>query len=123
MSRRIVFVLLALVAFSALSGCQDSRARVIFDNQSECGVIAVQLINSQTNEIASDRIAPGEKREFEVKPDVYYRYTVDFTAAGTTPDNYRCTSVEEGQVRVPAGTSQTFVLQSEKQTPQPTGTP
>lgn len=104
-------------------GCRDSRARVIVDNQSECGAIVVRLTNTRTDEVISERVSNGEKREFVVEPNVFYHYFIDFSTAGITPDGYRCTALEEGRVRVPEGSSQTFTLQSQRQTPMPTPTP
>jgi hypothetical protein len=103
-----------------LTGCRDSRARVIIDNQSECGAIQVRLSNTTSSEVLETKVASGATYEFVVQPDVYYEYIIDFTAAGATKDDYRCTSLEQGKVRVPAGTAQTFTLRSEKQTAVPT---
>jgi hypothetical protein len=118
---RPVRYLLLLVVFGALiAGCaRDNRARVIFDNQSACGTITVRLTDTATDDIKRVDVAVGQRVEVEVQPDVFYEYLVDFTSAGRTAGNYRCTAVKTGKVRVPAGTSQTFVLAAETPVPTP----
>lgn len=116
MKGRIVVLGMCLLLFAA---CQDSRARVIFDNQSECGTIRVVLTHTGTGEEKTERVPIGEKREIVVEPNVFYTYLVDFGTAGRTPDDFRCPAVEEGQVRVPAGAAQTFRLTSQKMTATP----
>jgi hypothetical protein len=109
---------LALIVLALLAGCNDGRARVVFNNQSKCGTISASLTNSVSGEVSKVQVAIGARAEVIVTPDVYYDYMVDFTAAGLTADDYRCTAVETGKVRVPAGSSQTFTLVAE--TPVPT---
>ncbi len=119
--RRVpALLIIACGLLFSLTGCRDSRARVIIDNQSECGAIQVRLTNTTSNEVLQQKVAVGTTYEFVVQPDVYYEYVIDFTAAGANPEGYRCTSLEQGKVRVPAGTSQTFTLRSDKQTAVPT---
>ncbi len=103
-----------------LAACaRDNRARVIFDNQSACGTITVRLTDGETGDIKSTAVPTGQRADIEVRPDVFYDYVVDFTSAGRTADNYRCTAVKSGKVRVPAGTAQTFVLAAETPVPTP----
>ncbi len=123
MNRGRALLLLCGGLLLLLTACRDSRARVIIDNQSECGAIAVWLSNETSSEVLQSKVANGTTYEFVVQPDVYYDYIIDFTAAGANAEGYRCTSLEQGKVRVPAGTSQTFTLRSDKQTPVPTTTP
>jgi hypothetical protein len=119
--RRYLMLLAASVTLIVLiAGCtRDNRARVIFDNQSACGTITARLTNTVTGEIKRADVAIGQRVEVEVQPDVFYEYQVDFTSAGRTADNYRCTAFKTGKVRVPAGTSQTFVLAAETPVPTP----
>ncbi len=120
MTRRF-WPIVALGALMVLTvGCaRDNRARVIFDNQSACGTITVRLTNTATDEIKHVDVAISQRVEIEVAPDVFYEYLVDFTSAGRTADNTRCPAVKTGKVRVPAGTSQTFVLAAETPVPTP----
>lgn len=117
LSRAIKYSLLGL-ALIVLAACTrnpfDRRALIIIDNRSECGTIPVRLTNKTTNQETLVRVAIGESKEVEIQPDVFYRYFIDFSAAGTTADNFRCTEIQEGDVRVPAGSRQTFTLRSEK---------
>jgi hypothetical protein len=106
----LFFVLLA-----TLSGCRDNLSRVIVVNDSACPLIRVRLENPNSGEVLRGQVAPGERQEFIVQPDVYYDYIIDFTAGGENEQGLRCTAVEEGQVRVPPGTSQTFTLVVENQ--------
>jgi hypothetical protein len=97
-----------------VAGCGDTRLRVIFDNQSSCDGVTVRLINTQIGEPHEDRLPLGAQREFEVQPDVSYRYEIDFTTATTPGDAFRCTLIEEGQVRLPRGSiPQRFILESQ----------
>ncbi len=116
--KRFARCTLALIVLALITGCNDGRARVVFDNKSQCGTITASLTNSVSGEIQRVRVAIGERAEVIVTPDVYYDYMVDFTSAGRTADDYRCTAVETGKVRVPAGSAQTFTLVAE--TPVPT---
>src|SRR6185369_3323264 len=99
-----------ILGLCLLAGCRDNQARVIFDNKSTCGTISARLTNSISGEVKTASIPIGQRTEVIVDTDIYYDYVVDFTAAGRTADDYRCTAVESGKVRVPAGTSQTFTL-------------
>ncbi|MCC7450414.1 MAG: hypothetical protein IT324_23545 [Anaerolineae bacterium] len=116
--KRFVWGGLGLIMLALVAGCNDGRARVVFSNQSQCGTITASLTNSASGEVSQVRVAIGERTEIIVTPDAYYDYMVDFTSAGRTADDYRCTAVETGKVRVPAGSSQTFTLVAE--TPVPT---
>jgi hypothetical protein len=95
----LFFVLLA-----TLSGCRDNLSRVIVVNDSACPLIRVRLENPNSGEVLRGQVAPGERQEFIVQP-----------AGGENEQGLRCTAVEEGQVRVPPGTSQTFTLVVENQ--------
>ncbi len=118
--RWLQFAILGGVLAALLAACaRDNRARVIFDNQSACGTINVRLTDSETGDIKSTAVPSGQQAEIEVRPDVFYEYLVDFTSAGRTAENYRCTAVKTGKVRVPAGTAQTFVLAAETPVPTP----
>lgn len=124
MKRRLI--LLGLCLIGLMTGCRtifDNRARVIIDNQSECGTIPVRLTNTKDkNDIKTDRVPVGERHEIVVAPDVPYEYLIDFTGAGQTSDDYRCTATESGTVKVPAGTSQTFTLDAKRASPTPVPT-
>ena len=108
-----------LLALCILAGCRDNNARVIFDNKSDCGTIRATLTDMGTGDVQQVQVPVNQHVEVVVKPDVFYEYTVDFTAAGRTADDFRCVAVKSGRVRVPAGTSQTFALAAETPTPTP----
>jgi hypothetical protein len=123
MSVRFRF-LLWLGLLILVSACAPWRALVVFDNKSECGgAIAIRLTNERTGEVIRESVPEGERVEIAVKADDWYAYIVDFTAAGRTADNFRCTSLQEGRLRIPQGSvPQVFVLQSQRQTAVPTAT-
>jgi hypothetical protein len=112
-------VLVAGVVMTINSLRLDPRPRVIFVNESECGGIPVTLTNDQTGEVQRATVEDGQRLEFPVEPDVPYRYNVDFSAAPRQDGNWKCTDIQQGTVRVPAGTSQTFTLASERVAPPP----
>jgi hypothetical protein len=107
-----------LLLLIMLCGCNtDSRARVVIDNQSPCGSITITLTDSETQQVKTVKAPQNDRTEIELRPDVYYRYVIDFPSGGRNADNLRCTLVDSGQLRVPAGTAQTFVLRAETPTP------
>jgi hypothetical protein len=111
---------LLLMLCVLLAGCvRDNLARVIFDNQSACGTIAATLTDTGTSEVKRVQVPVGQRVEVVVRPDVFYDYVVDFTAAGRTPDDFRCLAVKTGKVSVPAGSSQVFALKAETPVPTP----
>ncbi len=113
-------MLVWLLACLLLSGCvRDNLARVIFDNQSECGTITATLTDTGTGEVKRVEVPVGQRTEVVVRPDVFYDYLVDFTSAGRTPEDYRCVAVRSGKVSVPAGSSQVFALRAETPVPTP----
>jgi hypothetical protein len=105
----------ALLLCLFLAAACDARARVRFDNQSQCGTIKIRLTNTSTNAVIEHRLDNQSQWEVELEANTYYDYIVDFTAAGQNSEGYRCTALEEGKLRVPAGTTQTFRLESQKQ--------
>src|SRR5262245_6940901 len=111
---------LLLILFLLLTSCvRDNLARVIFDNQSACGTISATLTDTETGEVKRVEVPVGKRMEVVVRPDIFYNYLVDFTAAGRTPDDFRCVAVKSGKVSVPAGSSQVFALQAETPVPTP----
>jgi len=121
---RTLFVsLLSLVLL--LSACAPWRALIIFENRSECGgAIAIRLTNERTGEVIRERIADGQRLEIEVRPDDWYSYIVDFTAAGRRANGYRCVALKEGRIRIPQGSVPLRIpLESQRQTPVPSATP
>ncbi|MBX3066760.1 MAG: hypothetical protein KF726_27515 [Anaerolineae bacterium] len=108
----LVAIVGAALTLSALA--IDPRPRVIFVNDSQCGGIPVTLTHSNTGVEQRGTVEAGQKLEFPVEPNVYYRYKIDFSAAPRQPGNWKCTDIQEGDVRVPDGSSQTFTLQSER---------
>jgi hypothetical protein len=111
--------LVAGVVLTITSLQADPRPKVIFVNNSECGGIPVTLTKQNTSEVQRGTVQLGERLEFPVEPDVVYRYSVDFSAAPRQTENWKCTDIQEGTVRVPPGSSQTFTLASERIAPPP----
>lgn len=122
---RAVWTISLLGALLVLSACTPWRALVIFENRSECGgPIAVRLTNERTGEVIRERVPQGQRVEIEVRPNDWYAYIVDFTAAGRRPDGYRCVALKEGRVRIPQGSvPQVFPLTSEIPALTPTAAP
>jgi len=114
-----------LSALLAVSACAPWRALLIFENRSECGgAIAIRLTNERTGEVIRERVADGQQLEIELRPDDWYSYIVDFTAAGRRPDGYRCVALKEGRIRIPQGSMPLRIpLESQLQTPSATATP
>jgi hypothetical protein len=114
-------LLLSLVIMALLAGCGGDRtAKIVFDNQSNCGTIPITLTNAtNADDVKHIDAAQGQRTEVVVTPDVFYEYMVDFSGAGKTADGFRCTALKQGKLSVPAGTSQTFRLEVEN----PTATP
>jgi hypothetical protein len=111
-------LIVTLCAVALVSGCgRDDKARVIFENRSSCGTITATLTDTETGEVKQAQVANDQRVEVIVRPSVFYEYIVDFTSAGRTAAGLRCTRVSTGRVRVPAGTSQPFILQAETPVP------
>lgn len=113
-----------LSAMLIVSACAPWRALIIFENRSECGgAIAIRLTNERTGEVIRERVADGQQLEIELRPDDWYSYIVDFTAAGRRPDGYRCVALKEGRIRIPQGSVPLRIpLESQLQTPVPSVT-
>ncbi len=121
---RLGLLSLLLALGLAVSACAPWRALIIFENRSNCGgPIAIRLTNERTGEVIRERVADGQVLEIEVRPDDYYSYIVDFTAAGRRADGYRCVALKEGRVRIPQGSVPLRVpLESQLQMPAPSPT-
>jgi hypothetical protein len=118
--KHALLLIVGVLACLLLTGCvRDNLARVVFDNQSQCGTITATLTASDTGEVKRVQVQVGQRVEVVVRPDVFYDYLVDFTSAGRTTDDYRCVAVRSGRVSVPAGASQVFALKAETPVPSP----
>jgi hypothetical protein len=120
MKRYGFLALLILVMMMVLSACVGSTT-VLFDNQTICGTIRVELTNSQTNVTEYYDVPMGERLAIDVAPNINYLYVVDYTAAGVNEEGYECIAIHRGQVLVPPGASQLFNLTAV--TPTPSNTP
>ena len=112
---RLLFTLLAGLLL-VLAACVGPTS-VVFDNQSDCGTIRVDLTNTQNNVTETYNVERGQTLSIEVAPNVVYLYVVDFTAAGENEEGYECTAVQRGQVTVPPGASARFNLTAVTPTP------
>jgi hypothetical protein len=111
-------IFISLILLLTFTACNtDTRARVVIDNQSPCGTITVTLTDTTTQQVSTVKAPANERTEIVVIPDVFYRYVIDFPSGGRNADSLRCTLVDSGQLRVPAGSAQTFVLRAETPTP------
>ncbi len=118
-ARNLPLMIVLGLCVLGISACNDDRARIIVDNQSQCPAISVKLTNTHTSVVTNDRLGPGTKREYVVEAGVFYHYEFDYTVGGPTQDGYRCTEIKSGEVLVQAGNNQTFTLRSERLTPTP----
>jgi len=110
------------LAVLCLTACQPWRALIVLDNVSECDGIKYRLDNTESGAVIEGRVPAGEKVEVEVTANVYYDYILDFTAAPRTPDDFRCTKLDQGKVLIPLNSKPLiFRLESQRQpTAQPT---
>lgn len=110
-------LLLALVAglLLVLAACSGQTA-LVFENETVCGTIQVELTNSQTGITETYDVPVGETVVVEVVPNVTYRYVVDYSVAENEA-GYVCDAIHRGQVTAPTGTSQTFNLTAVTPTP------
>lgn len=113
---RFLLILAVLMLCPMLAACTGPTT-VVFENQTVCGTIRVELTNTQTNETVTRDVPVGETVSIEVVPSVTYNYAVDYTAAGVTAEGFRCTAIQRGQVIVPQGGSQKFNLTAVTPTP------
>ncbi|MFQ3535729.1 MAG: hypothetical protein SNJ58_07615 [Aggregatilineales bacterium] len=118
---RLLHFICLLSGLLVLSACAPWRALLIFENRSECGgPIAIRLTNERTGEVIRERVADGQQLEIELRPDDWYSYIVDFTAAGRRPDGFRCVALKEGRLRIPQGSVPLRIpLESQLQVPTP----
>ena len=110
----LVFVMGLVLALSACVGATT----IVFDNETVCGTIRVDLTNTQTSVTEVYQVEIGETVTIEVSPNVVYSYVVDYTAAGENAEGFTCTAVQRGQVSVPPGSSQKFNLTAVTPTPE-----
>ncbi len=116
MRQHSALIFLTALMLLLLSACVG-QAALVFDNQTVCGTIRVDLTNTQTAEIKSYEVPVGETITVEVTPNIAYDYVVDYTAAGVNEEGYECIAIQRGQVTVPAGASQKFNLTAVTPTP------
>ncbi|GAB4527254.1 MAG: hypothetical protein Kow0063_02320 [Anaerolineae bacterium] len=114
---RLLTILLAgsLLLLSACGG----TSTLVFDNQTVCGTIQIELTNSQTNVTETYQVAMGQTLTIEITPNVTYHYVVDYSATGGNEAGYVCVAVHRGEVSVPPGASQKFNLTAVTPTPSP----
>lgn len=105
-----------LISLISLSGCVG-RTAVIFDNQTVCSSIRVELTNDQTGVTEVYAVAAGETLAVDVQPDVSYTYYIDYSAGNTPGAGNQCSGEYRGQVIVPLGASQRFSLTVATPTP------
>ncbi|MBN1965873.1 MAG: hypothetical protein JW910_14570 [Anaerolineae bacterium] len=117
MRRRLALFALLTTALMLAAGCMGGTS-VVFDNQTVCGTIQVELTNTETGITETYDVPMGETLAIDVTPNITYRYVVDYTVAGENADGFVCTAVHRGQVTVPTGTSQTFNLTAVTPTPE-----
>lgn len=118
MTRHRLLAALLAASLLLLSGC-GGTSTLVFDNQTVCGTIQIELTNSQTNVTETYQVAIGQTLTIEVAPNVTYQYVVDYSATEGDEAGYVCVAVYRGEVSVPPGTSQKFNLTAVTPTPSP----
>ena len=116
MKRQRILVPILLGLILVLAACGGNSA-VAFENRTVCGTIAVSLTNTQTGVAETRNVEIGQTVTIDVAPNVPYDYVVDYTAAGTNAEGFRCIAVQRGQVTVPQGSTQYFNLTAVTPTP------
>jgi hypothetical protein len=116
MQHRKSFTIWSLFLILILTACTGAT-EVVFRNQTTCGTIRVELLNSQTNLTEYYDIPTGETITVPVTPNVPYTYRVDYSFSGTNADGFTCIGDYRGQVVVPSGASQRFNLTAATPTP------
>ncbi len=111
--RVAVAVLISLISLSACVG----RTAVIFDNQTVCNSIRVELTNDQTGVTEVYAVLAGETLTVDVQPNTTYTYYIDYSAGNTPGAGNQCSGEYRGQVTVPLGASQRFSLTVATPTP------
>jgi len=113
--RLAIALLISLLLLSACGG----RTAVIFDNQTVCSSIRVELTNDQTGITEVYDVAAGETLTVDVQPNSSYTYYINYSAGSTIGAGNRCSGEYRGQVTVPPGASQHFNLTVATPTPSP----
>lgn len=113
MKRHALLLAVLLGLMLGLSACSGQTA-VIFENNTACGTIRVELTNTTTSATQVYNVAQGEQVTVEVSANTTYSYFIDYRGEGSI-----CTGEYRGQVVVPNGSSQTFNLEAATPTPQP----
>ncbi len=103
-------------ALLLLSACVG-RTAVVFDNQTVCSAIRVELTNDQTGMAEVYTIPAGETLAIDVLPNTSYTYHIDYSGGNTGGTGSRCSGEYRGQVTVPPGASQRFNLTVATPTP------
>lgn len=113
MKQHAVLLALLLGLMFGLSACSGQTA-IVFENNTACGTIYVELTNTETAITETYNITEGQSVTVEVLANVTYNYFVDYQGEGSI-----CSGEYRGQVMIPGGSTQTFNLEAATPTPQP----
>lgn len=114
MKRHATFLAMLLgLMLLGLTACAGQTA-VVFENNTTCGMIRVELTNATTTNTEFYDIAQGETVTVEVTPNTTYSYFINYRGEGSI-----CSGEYRGQIVVPGGSTQTFNLEAATPTPLP----
>ncbi len=113
MKRHAFFLVMLLGLMLGLSACSGQTA-VVFENNTTCGTIRVELTNATTTSTEIYNISQGETITVEVTPNTTYSYFINYRGEGSI-----CSGEYRGQIVVPGGSTQTFNLEAATPTPLP----
>lgn len=113
MKRHALFLAMLLGLLLGLSACSGQTA-LIFENNTACGTIRVELANAATAVTEVYEVAQGSRVTVEVTANTAYNYFIDYRG-----ENSICSGEYRGQVIIPGGASQTFNLEAATPTPRP----
>lgn len=120
-----IVTLLVLVVIGIWSTRDNDKTQVILRNSSQCPEITMILVSIDGEDRFSVVAKPGEEQAIDIRPNI--EYGVEIISNNETPDG-RCIfssdpssrNIDRATIVVPAGTSQTFNIESEAV---PTATP
>ncbi len=119
MRYRLLLVTIMAGMLLAITAC-TTETQLMFENNTVCGTIQIDLTNTQNNTTETYRVPNGETLTIDVLPDVPYSYVIDYSAA-EDGEGYTCVAIQRGEVTVPGGATTQYSLTAV--TPTPAATP
>ena len=115
MRYRLMLMIISAGMLLAIAAC-TTETRLVFENNTVCGTIQIDLTHTQNGTTESYQVANGETLTIDVQPDVPYAYVIDYSAAEDS-DGYTCVAIQRGEVTVPGGTITQYALTAVTPTP------